>query len=290
MSGFTVEARDLSLRYGRTLALDAATFSLPAGGIHGLLGRNGSGKTSLLSVVAALRPASGGQVLVDGEDPFENARIMEGTCIIREGGDLLPTERVSTNLRYFASVRPTWDLTRAGELVEAFGIAPDKRVSALSRGQRSALGAVVGIASRTPLTIFDEVYLGMDAPSRQRFYDELLADTVAHPRTVIVSSHLIDEIDHLLERVLILDNGRVVIAEDADTLRGRGATLTGPAATVARAVDGLNVVGERHLGPVRQVTVFDDLDDGALAAARDAGLEIGPVPLQDLFIHLTGSR
>jgi ABC-2 type transport system ATP-binding protein len=215
---------------------------------------------------------------------------MEGTCIIREGGDLLPAERVSTNLRYFASVRPTWDGVRAGELVEAFDLDSRKRVSALSRGQRSALGAVVGIASRTPLTIFDEVYLGMDAPSRQRFYDELLADTVAHPRTVVVSSHLIDEIDRLLERVLILDRGRVVIAEDADTLRGRGATLTGPAATVARAVDGLNVVGERHLGPVRQVTVFDDLGDGALAAARDAGLEIGPVPLQDLFIHLTGSR
>lgn len=290
MTAFTLEARELTLRYGRTVALDRVTFALPAGGIHALLGRNGSGKTSLLSVAAALRPASDGQVLVDGEDPFENARVTERTCLIRESGDVLTEEKVRVSLRYFADVRPTWDAERAAELVDAFGIDTRKRVSALSRGQRSALGAVVGIASRTPLTMFDEVHLGMDAPSRQRFYDELLADVVAHPRTVVLSSHLINEIEQLLERVVILDAGRVLLSEDAETLRGKGATLTGPAAAVTRAVDGLTVVGERALGPVRQVTVFDDLDDGALADAREAGLEVGPVPLQDLFIHLTEPR
>ncbi|MPV38220.1 ATP-binding cassette domain-containing protein [Georgenia subflava] len=287
-AGFDVRVRDLTVRFKRTTALDGAGFELPAGGIYGLLGRNGSGKTTLLAVLAALRRPDGGEVLVDGEAPFENARVMGGTVIVRESGDVLPTERVSTNLKYFAAMRPTWDADRAGELADLFELDLRKTVTDLSRGKRSALGAVIGLATRAPLTIFDEVYLGMDAPSRQLFYDQLLAEVVAHPRTVLLSSHLIGEIEHLLERVVILDAGRVVVAAETDELRARGVTVTGPATTVAAATDGLRVVGSRDLGPTRQVTVFDDLGDGALTSLGEHGLDLGPVPLQDLFIHLTG--
>lgn len=289
-AGLDVAVRDLTLRYGRTTALDGVTFDLPAGGIHGLLGRNGSGKTTLLSVLAAMRRGASGEVRVDGEDPFENARVMGATAIVREGGDVLTTEKVATNLRFAAAMRPGFDAAWAEELLDAFAIDRRKTPDKLSRGQRSALGAVIGLVTRAPLTIFDEVYLGMDAPSRQRFYDVLLADVVAHPRTVILSSHLIGEIEHLLERVVILDAGRVLLCEEADALRAKGVTITGPADRVDAAVAGLAVVGSRELGHTRQVTVFDDLDDGALARAADAGLELGGVPLQDLFIHLTGKE
>lgn len=286
-AGFGVAVRDLTVRYGRTTALDGVTFELPAGGIYGLLGRNGSGKTTLLSVLAALRRAASGEVRVDGEDPFENARVMAGTGVVRESGDGLAYEKVATNLRYVAAMRPRFDAAWAEELLDAFAIDRRKTPDHLSRGQRSALGAVIGLATRAPLTIFDEVYLGMDAPSRQRFYDVLLADVVAHPRTVILSSHLIGEIEHLLERVVILDAGRVLLCEETEALRAKGVTITGPADRVDAAVAGLGVVGTRDLGPTRQVTVFDDLDDGALDRAAAAGLQLGGVPLQDLFIHLT---
>ncbi|KAE8762781.1 ATP-binding cassette domain-containing protein [Georgenia thermotolerans] len=286
-AGFGVAVRDLTVRYGRTTALDGVTFDLPVGGIYGLLGRNGSGKTTLLSVLAAFRRAASGEVRVDGEDPFENARVMGGTSIVREGGDVLAYERIATNLRYVAAMRPGFDTGLAEELLDAFAIDRRKTPDKLSRGQRSALGATIGLATRAPLSIFDEVHLGMDAPSRQRFYDVLLADVVAHPRTVILSSHLIGEIEHLLERVVILDAGRVLLCEETDALRARGVTITGPADRVDAAVAGLGVVGTRDLGATRQVTVFDDLDDGALDRAAAAGLELGGVPLQDLFIHLT---
>ncbi|WP_127130683.1 ATP-binding cassette domain-containing protein [Georgenia sp. SYP-B2076] len=286
-AGFDVAVRDLTVRYGRTTALDGVTFDLPAGGIYGLLGRNGSGKTTLLSVLAAMRRGASGQVRVDGEDPFENARVMGGTSITREGGDVLAHERGKVNLRYVAAMRPGFDAAWAEELLDAFAVDGRKAPDKLSRGQRSALGAVIGLATRAPLTIFDEVHLGMDAPSRQLFYDVLLADVIAHPRTVILSSHLIGEIEHLLERVVILDGGTVLLCEEVDVLRAKGVTITGPADRVATAVAGLGVVGTRDLGRTRQVTIFDDLDDGALDRAAAAGLELGGVPLQDLFIHLT---
>ncbi|MBX9244715.1 ABC transporter ATP-binding protein [Actinotalea ferrariae] len=285
---FGVEVRDLTVRYGRTTALDGVDLTLEPGRIHGLLGRNGSGKTSLLSVLAAFRPATSGTVLVDGEDPFENPRIMAGTCLVRESGDHMD-DKARATLQIAAAVRPTWDAELAGRLVDRLQVPLDRKPSQMSRGQRSALGVVVGLASRAPLTMLDESYLGLDAPSRYAFYDELLADYAEHPRTIVVSSHLIEEVERLFEQVVVLDHGRVLLADDADALRARGATLTGPGDVVDAFLDGRRVLERRTLGRTAQVTVDGGLDDAERRRARDAGLEIGPVPLQDLFVHLTAS-
>lgn len=285
---FGVEVSDLTVRYGTTVALQDVSFRLEPGVIHGLLGRNGSGKTTLLSVLAAFRRASAGSVRVDGEDPFENARVMGGTCLVRESGDLVE-DTCRNVLDFVARARPAWDADLAGRLVDRFEIPLRKKPSQLSRGKRSALGVVIGLASRAPLTMFDEAYLGLDAPSRYLFYDELLADYAAHPRTIVISSHLIEEVDRLFERVLILDRGRVLVDDEAETLRARGLTVTGPAPAVETFVARRPVLARRSLGPTTEATLVDDLDDDAVRHARTLGLDLGPVPLQDLFVHLTRS-
>ncbi|UFU05214.1 ATP-binding cassette domain-containing protein [Ruania halotolerans] len=290
MSGFAVSVCNLQARYGRTVAIADATFDLDAGGIYGLLGRNGSGKTTLLSTIASLRPSHGGSILVDGEDPFENERVMAGVCLIRESGDVQSEVKIRHNLRYFADTRPTWDAAYAEELVDLFGLDRKKTVSSLSRGQLSAFGAVVGLASRAPLTMFDEVHLGMDAPTRYAFYDALLADYLAHPRTIVLSSHLINEIEKLLAGVVILHRGHVLLTEDADLFRSRGATLTGEPAAVDAVTRDLAVLATRELGRTKQVTVYGDLDTAVLQAAREADLDVGAVPMQDLFVHLTAKE
>jgi ABC-2 type transport system ATP-binding protein len=292
MSGFGVQAVDLAIRYGPTVAVDGVGFTLPPGRIYGLLGRNGSGKTTLLSVLAGLRRPGHGRVLVDGVDPFENPRVMAGTCLIRESGDLIGTDRVGRVLEFAAALRPHWDDALAARLVDRFDLALDKRADALSRGQRSALGAVLGLASRSPLTMLDEVYLGMDAPTRYAFYDELLADYVEHPRTIILSSHLIDEVERLVEGVLMLHRGRVLVDDEADSIRGRGASVIGPADTVDAFVSrltagGISALATQRLGGTKQVSVYGELDGAVRAEARTLGLEIGSISLQDLFVHLT---
>ncbi|GAA4423344.1 ABC transporter ATP-binding protein [Georgenia halophila] len=292
-TGLAVEVEDLSVRYGDRRALDHASLTLPAGSIIGLLGRNGSGKTTLLSTVAALRRPDSGRVLVGGQEPFENEKLMEQICLVRESGDVLPDERISTNIEYFATARPNWDDELAGRLLDVFELGARSRPRQLSRGQRSAFGVVLGLASRAPLTMLDEVYLGMDAPSRYAFYDLLLEDYVEHPRTIVLSSHLISELDRLLEHVVVLHEGSTLLTGDADELRGRGATVTGRAADVDQAVASLSdvtVLSERSLGATRQVTIIgeqDRLGPDVTGRVRDAGLELGPVELQDLFVHLT---
>ena len=287
---FDVRATGLTVRFDDTAALDAVDLSLAAGKIHGLLGRNGSGKTTLLSVIAGFRRPTSGTVLVDGEDPFENARVMAGTCLIRESGDINGQDKVRSVLRFAADVRPGWDQALADRLVERFALPLKKKADSLSRGQRSALGVVLGLATRAPLTMLDEVYLGMDAPTRYAFYEELLADYVEHPRTIVLSSHLIEEVERLFEAVTVLRDGTLLLTEDADAMRASGLSVTGRADAVDTITAGRTVLSSTRLGGTKQVTLFGRLDGDAERRARELGLELGPVPLQDLFVHLTADH
>ncbi|MCC5947837.1 MAG: ABC transporter ATP-binding protein [Nitriliruptoraceae bacterium] len=286
-----LELQDLTVRYGDTVAVDRVTATLEGGRIHGLLGRNGSGKTSLLSAVAAFRRPDGGQVLLDGEPVFENPAAVRRMCLIRGAGDTVvhdwPGDRVRHALDLAARLRPHWDRDHADRLVERFALRRTARLSELSRGQRSALGVVLGLASRAPVTILDESYIGLDAPSRYAFYDELLADHSAHPRTILLATHLIEEVAALFETVTIIDRGRLLLQGSADDLRARGAAVTGPAEAVADLTDGMRVLASKQLGPTRSDTVFGELTTEQITRARRAGLQLDPVPLQDLFVHLT---
>lgn len=286
VDGYEVQLLGVTHRFGDVAALDDVTLTLRPGVITGLLGRNGSGKTTMASLVAAYRRPSVGQILVDGEDPWENERLASGICFIRESGDVLVDLPAKVSLGLVRDSRPTFDDELAGTLLDTFRLDLRKSPNKLSRGQRSAFGIVLGLASRAPLTILDEVHLGLDAPSRYAFYDALLADYTEHPRTIVLSSHLIEEIERIVEDIVILDRGRVLLAADADTLRGSGTSLTGPTAVVAQVVGSRPVLARQQLGGTSQVTV-QDLSDDDLAAARRAGLELGPVGLQDLFVHLT---
>jgi ABC-2 type transport system ATP-binding protein len=295
VSGLGVRTENLTVTFSGVPAVDGLDLRLAPGKIHGLLGRNGSGKSTLAATLAGFREPSAGRVLIEcdefgaAREPYEDAVVTSRVCLIRESGDLMGNPPVKNVLGLASALRPYWDADVAGELMDKFELSPRQKVQKLSRGKKSALGVVLGIASRAPLTIFDESYLGMDVPSRNLFYDALLADYTEVPRTIVLSTHLVSEVSSLLEEVVILDRGRLVTQSPVDSLRGRGAAIVGPAAMVDELTADLMVLAEQRLGGTKSVTVLGDLDDLLLAKARSAGLEIGPVGLQDLFVHLTGS-
>jgi ABC-2 type transport system ATP-binding protein len=295
VSGLGVRTENLTVEFGGVPALNGLDLRLAPGKIHGLLGRNGSGKSTLAATLAGFRQPSDGRVLIESDEfdqarePYEDAIVTSRVCLIRESGDLTDAAPVKHVLGLAGSLRPYWDAEVAGELLDKFEVATGKKVQKLSRGKKSALGVVLGIASRAPLTIFDESYLGMDVPSRNLFYDALLADYAEVPRTIVLSTHLVSEVSALLEEVVILDEGRLVTQAPVDSLRGRGASIVGPTALVDELTADLAVLAEQRLGGTKSTTVLGDLDDALLAKARSGGLEIGPVGLQELFVHLTGS-
>ncbi|MGH1565666.1 ATP-binding cassette domain-containing protein [Mumia sp. DW29H23] len=288
---YAAELTDVTVRYGRRgsgePALDGASFSIRPGTITGLLGRNGAGKSTALALLASLRRPTSGTVRVDGHDPFENAVVMAGVQLVRESGDVVRDSSVDDTLGYYSEVRPTWDTEYAKALLDQFGIAMDTQPNKLSRGKQSALGCIIGLASRAPLTIFDESYLGMDAPSRYAFYDALLDDYTEHPRTIVVSSHLIEEVERLFEDVVVLHRGRTVVSESADALRDRAVSLVGPTTAVSKLADGRHALATRTLGGTTQLTLEGALEPAEVAHARETGVEIARVSIQDLFIHLT---
>jgi ABC-2 type transport system ATP-binding protein len=290
VSGASIEVTNLTQRFADVDAIDDLSLRIEPGRIVGLLGRNGSGKTTLMSLLAAFRKPTSGSVLVDGVDPFENPQVCNRIALVRESGDVIDSSRVSDMLGLARRLRSTWDQELADRLVDRFRLPLDKRVQALSRGQRSVLGIVLGLAARAPLTMLDESYLGMDAPSRQVFYDELLADYMEHPRTIILSTHLIDEVAPLFEDVVIIDRGRLVLHDSADDLRARGADIIGPTDVVESFTAGMNRIATKRLGGTTSIVVYGELSGAERAEARALGLELGPVGVQDLFVHLTAEE
>jgi ABC-2 type transport system ATP-binding protein len=285
-----IEVKQLKLNYGRFTAIHDMSFKLAGGKIYGLLGRNGSGKTTLLSILASFRKQTTGEVAIGGEAPFENEAIMEQVCFIQESGHIMEGAKVVDVLRLAARSWPNWDEAYAQRLINVYELPLNKQVMELSRGMKSSLGVTLGLASRAPVTIFDEAYLGMDAPSRYSFYDELLKDYMDNPRTFIVSTHLIEEVDSLFEEVLIIDQGRLLLHEETDALRLRATAVTGPADAVDRFVEGLNVLEEKALGKAKTVIVYDELSSQRRKQSQLEGLELEPVALQDLFVQLTKKR
>ncbi len=288
MSGLDVSLTGAVVRYSRrgAPALDVADLAWSPGLVHGLLGRNGSGKSTLLAVVAGFQRAGAGQVRVGGDDPFEHAPSAAGTCLVREGGDVVTSDRVRDVLRTAAALRKSFDLAAAAHLAERFELSRRSFVDRLSRGQRSALGVVLGLASRAPLTLLDEVTLGLDAAARAAFACELAREQAEHPRTVVVATHLVDEVEPLLDRVTVLHAGRVLLAGDVEAARSRVVAASGPAPAVEGFAVGRDVVASRRLGGTGEVVVTDP-DGQSRLAAEVAGLRVGSPSLQDALVHLT---
>jgi len=282
-----IEARGLTKDFRGVRALEDVSFALEPNRIHGLLGRNGAGKTTLMRILTGQELPTKGLVLVHRENPFENASVLERVCFVKESQVYPDKLRVRNILTAARLLYPTWDDDLATELVAAFNLPSDRRVKKLSRGMTSALGIVVGIASRAPVTIFDEPYLGLDAAARQTFYDRLLADFAEHPRTIVISTHLIDEVANLLERVVVVHGGRIVLDADTDDIRGTVATVTGPRAQVEEFTAGRQALHHEALGSYAKVTVLGRLADADRSRASELDLELTAVSLQQLVIHAT---
>jgi ABC-2 type transport system ATP-binding protein len=290
MSDSTVVVDDLTKHYGKLHALDGVSFSVRENTIYGLLGRNGAGKTTLLQILTGQAFATSGSLTVFGENPLENEGVLSRISFVKESQKYPDGYQVRHVLKAAALVYPNWDADFADSLIRDFDLPRNRQVKKLSRGMLSAVGIVVGLASRTRLTCFDEPYLGLDAVARQVFYDRLLGDYAENPRTIILSTHLIDEVSDLIEHVVLIDRGRVLLDESAEELRTRAVTLTGPAGAVEPFTVGRTVLHREGLGGHARVTVTPALDTAERQWAEEAAVTVEPVSLQDLVVRTTTAR
>ncbi|MDQ0229040.1 ATP-binding cassette domain-containing protein [Metabacillus malikii] len=282
-----IEMNNLSLKYKSNYALKEINCQLNGQGIYGLIGRNGAGKTSLLSMLASFQEPTSGTLTIDGETPFENAKIMQQVNFIFNKDYTDETDNVSQLLKWVSQYRPHFDSKYADYLVQKFRLPMKKSVKKLSKGMQAAVNVTIGLASRAPITIFDEAYNGMDAPTREIFYEELLEEQARFPRMMILSTHLVSEMEHLFDEVLFLHKGKLILQEEFEAVTSKGTAVTGPAEDVDLFVQEKKQLNTKSLGHLKSVMIYGELSDSEREKAQANGLELGPISLQDLFIHLT---
>ncbi|MDL4841848.1 ABC transporter ATP-binding protein [Aquibacillus rhizosphaerae] len=281
-----IEANNLTKTYKNKIALNDISFSLEEPKIYGLLGRNGAGKTTFMQVLAGLLLPTNGSVLVNGQTPFDNQKITESICLIKEGDNFKKDLKVKNVLTIASMFYPTWDNQLAFQLIDEFSLDLNVKVKTLSKGMESALGIIVGLASKAPITMFDEPYIGLDASARNRFYEVLVEQYQEHKRTIIFSTHLIDEVSLLFEEVLIFEGGKLIVKDDTDELRESCFSVSGPVAKVEAYIANKKVVNKQEFAGMLTATVLN----ANKQAAREQGFDVEGVPIQKLMIYLTSKQ
>lgn len=277
-----IEVKHLTKKFKDKTVLQDVSFSMDEPKIYGLLGRNGAGKTTFMEILSGHIVATSGEILIDGENPFDNQRLTESICLIKEGNNFKQDLKIKHVLKIYSYFYPTWDRELATKLIKEYQLNPNATIKALSKGMESALGIIVGLASKAPITIFDEPYIGLDAAARKKFYQLLLEEYEKEKHTIIFSTHLIDEVSLLFEEVLILQEGTLRLKEEAEVLRNKAIAVSGPAQQVQEFIIGKEVIQQNKLAGMSTAYVYANKED-----AKKQGLVVEGVPIQDLMIYLT---
>jgi ABC-2 type transport system ATP-binding protein len=279
-----IEARGLSKHYGSTQALRGIDLNVGAGRIVGLIGPNGSGKTTAIKSILGLTGFDG-ELKVLGRDPrTERDELMKEVCFIADVAVLPRWISVAQALEFVAGVHPRFDRNKAVEFLSRTDIKLDRRVRQLSKGMVTQLHLALILAIDAKLLVLDEPTLGLDLLFRRSFYDNLLNDYFNHERTILVTTHQVEEIENILTDVVFIERGRIVLDSSMEALGERFTQLVPTAGNVAQA-RALKPFYEREVFG-RVAMLFDGRPESDLAALG----ETRHPSVADLFVAMMGSR
>lgn len=286
-----IECTDLTKKHGRVKALNKISLSVEENKITGLIGPNGAGKTTLLKILAGYWRKTSGEVNVFSEQPFNNIKVSANTIFVDDLMDLPTSLTLSEILHEAERVYEKWDKRLASGLFDYFSFNPNQVHSNLSKGKKSTFNMILGLASRCALTIFDEPTTGMDASVRKDFYRALLRDYLGHPRSIIISSHYLEEMEDILEDVLLIKNGKKLLHVPIDEMKEYAIGATGATTNINVLANEKEVFHKKDIGNDRTyVVVRNNFSEEDLEKAREAGLEITPVSSSDLCVYLTNKK
>jgi len=278
----TVEAQGLRKVFGKNVALDSVSFRIEEGRIVGLIGPNGAGKTTALKAILGLTPYEG-RLSVLGRDPYrERNALMQDVCFIADVAVLPPWIRVTQALDFVAGVHPRFDRAKAEGFLAKTTIKRGSRVRELSKGMITQLHLALVMAIDARLLVLDEPTLGLDIIYRKQFYDALLNDYFDKTRTILVTTHQVEEIQHVLTDLMFIDRGRIVLDSSMEEFETRYSEVMVRPEHVA-AARALKPIHERQVFG-RSVMLFDRADRGQLAQWG----EVRTPGIADLFVAMLG--
>lgn len=277
-----IQLNRVTKQYGQAAVLKNITLSIDEPGIYCLLGRNGAGKTTLLKSIAGYRNVTSGTIQVDGRT-ITTATLDTGVSYIENFAKHfnLPVRKL---LRIAAEVNPNYDYDFASEMMERFELDGKKKFNHLSLGMKTMVSTIICLASNKDVILLDEPVLGFDAIMRVEFYDMLAESFQKHPRIIIVSTHIIEEIAKTIQKLIIIDKGSIRFFDTLQAVETKAFSVSGLQKDVAAATRGLNVIRQDAVGGLVTSYIFDT------PPAQTASLEIHPLSLQDFFIQMVGHK
>lgn len=282
-----IKINSLNKSYGRNKVLTDIDLNIEKNKIYGLLGRNGVGKTTLLKLISGQLIRNSGDIKLDSKEIFENQEAIGDICLVREFSSSVKELKVKEILLAARILFKNWDSEYEDFLIKEFGLNKKKKFLKLSTGNKTIVGLVIGLASRSRLTMFDEPTGGLDAAMRYKFYNLLLADYEKNPRTVIISTHLIDEVSNLFEEVIILNDERVALQDDVDSLKQRSYFLSGRENSINEIIKNKRIIHEEDFGSTKIIGIYGELTDEQIQELKNNNIDVSNIPLQKLFVYLT---
>jgi ABC-2 type transport system ATP-binding protein len=273
-----ISAKGLSKRYGKQVAVDGISFEIPAGRIVGLIGPNGSGKTTTLKAALGLVPFDG-ELTVLGKDPrTQRDELMQDVCFIADVAILPRWLRVADAIDFVAGVHPKFDRTKAERYIANTKLRPNMKVKQMSKGMIVQLHLALVMAIDAKLLVLDEPTLGLDIIYRKQFYQNLLEDYFDEGKTIIITTHQVEEVEHILTDLMFIRDGKIVLAASMDEIGERYTEVMVPADKVTAA---------NALAPIDRRTVFGKsvmLFDGVARSQLAVLGETRNPSLADLFV------
>lgn len=281
-NGCMIELKQVTKQYRQATVLKNITLSMDEPGIYCLLGRNGAGKTTLLKSIAGYQNITSGAIRVNGKTITTSTLDTDVSYIENFAKHFnLPVRKL---LRIASEVNPEYDVDFALEMMERFELDGKKKFHHLSLGMKTMVSTIICLASNKEVVLLDEPVLGLDAMMRVEFYDMLTASFQKHPRIVIVSTHIIEEIAKTIQKLIIIDKGSVRFFDTLQSVETKAFRISGLQKDVEAATQNLNVLGKDTVGGLETRYIFDN------PPKQTASLDIQPLSLQDFFIQMVGHR
>jgi len=281
MNGIAI--KNISKNFGNINALDNVTITFEENKIYGLLGRNGAGKSTLLNIITNRIFSDSGSIMINNQPARENDQALRKVYLMSEKDFYPESMKVKDAFKWTKEFYPDFDMEYAVSLSEKFTLNIKSKIKSLSTGYTTIFKVITALASNVPYILLDEPILGLDANHRDLLYKIIIEKYSQFPCTIVMSTHLIEEIAPLIEDVIIIKEGKVISNDSKEELLSKGYTVSGPASLIEKYIEGKNVLSVHTIGGLKTAYVLEP----PVRVNLPEGLEAGVMDLQTLFIQLT---
>jgi ABC-2 type transport system ATP-binding protein len=294
MSDTVIHVDNVTVRYGRKIAVDGVTLAVPRGSVYALLGRNGAGKSSLVRCLLGQQKPGRGTVRLFGDEVWHRrAALMQRVGVVSEEADAPPDMTVGALAAFFASVYPRWEQSTFDSRLRGFGIGQTGRFGTLSKGQKKQVALALALATSPDLLVLDDPTLGLDVVARKSLFEEVIGELAERGITVFLTTHDLAGVETFADRVAVLKQGRLVLDEDVDALKSRFRRIRFAAQPVTIDAVALAATKVRSWGGGSEAIV-SNYDDLAFERFRSSSginaAEIAPMSLEEIFIAVAGEN